>query len=222
MTSERVAPRDAVQPMEMGDKLVFAAAFAAAFAEACRDYSRGYPEGLPEEDVGRWQRAAAFAAAKQAFGATVGLKLAEISAAEQAEAADAGSVEATGAVLIAKVIEAYRAGFDVEGGVDCDYACDGMCGGAPECMTCEYGEDEDDVAGEDEEVVDPADLSPEEQAIIADAERTLGMPLNMVRTDGEGGHACVCSTCEKECEHRDQMLQAMAMLNKVRSGHHDA
>lgn len=204
-----------VEPMAMGDKLVFAAAFAAAFIEYSKDHPAiEGPDAIDEANLGRWQREAAFAAAKRAFGVTVGLKLAEISAAEQVEAADVGSAEANGAALVAHVIEAYRAGFDAEG-VDCPYACDGMCGESPECMTCEYGED-------DEEVVDPADLSLAEQAVLADAERALGGHLRMVRTDGDPGHACACETCDKECEHRVKMTQTIAMLNKVRDGQHDA
>lgn len=215
MTCDHEKHGASVEPMAMGDKLIFAAAFAAAFAEACKHYPAiEGSHAIDEADLGRWKREAAFAAAKQAFGVAIGLKLAEISAAEQVEAADEGSEEAKVATLVAHVIEAYRAGFDPEG-VDCPYARDGMCGGSPECMTCECGED-------DEEVVDPADLSLAEQAVLADAERAFGGPMRMVHTDGDPGHACACETCDKECEHRTKMTQTIAMLNKVRDGQHDA
>jgi hypothetical protein len=204
MTHDRRQEDEVVEPMVMSDRLIYAAAFAGAFAVELRHMPEAI--GYDEVQLRAWQEQAAIAAARQALGTVLGLRAAELVIDQRIEALPEGVEDRQEAFLLGYAIEAFRAGDDGED----SYVCDGQCEGMDE------DEDEDD---EDE---DPVVLSQEEQTIVQDVERTLGIPLRFDRVEGPPGHSCECETCEQVCEHREEIVQTVAMLNKVRSGQHDA
>jgi len=134
----------------MGDRLIFAAAFAGALQAERKggfvDDKEANPDGYDA-----WLARTAVAAAEAAVAAVEALYIADEAIGMLEEVAqDTANPEMAAAAherwteldCIHHAIEEYRMG-DSEGGMACAYACDGVCGGHPECMTCDNNDDDD-------------------------------------------------------------------------------
>lgn len=194
--------------MKRHEKWIFASAFAGALQEQRKkpfegdseDDPMGYDAWLARTAVEAARIASEAAGALRTADIAIGLLEAVAEDTTQPERAAAAHEKWVELDTVHHSIQEYCSAFEDE---DEDYE------------DCEDDEDDD----EDEE---RGQLSLEEQAIVAEVERTVGVPLHFERVVGPPGHRCECETCERPCDHREEMLQAVAMLNKVRSGQHDA